>query len=94
MEELNIAFEEYMNEFKKLPTNEKRTEIITSIKEIIVAFEQLAAIDGIKLSYLKSREIADLKQDNVSEDDFLEAELVYIEVAKNIIGEYLNSKNM
>lgn len=92
MEELNKAFNEYMNEFKKLNTNDKRREIVTSIKELIVAFDKLAQADNIELHYLRSSEVNDLKKENVTEDDFLEAELVYIEVAKNMIGEYLEYK--
>lgn len=92
MEELNQAFREYMEAYKKLSIPEKREEIINSTKELIAAFEQLSAQDNIPLSFLRSREIDDLDGDNVSEDDFLEAELVYLEVAKNIIGQYLNQK--
>lgn len=92
MEELNKAFNEYMQEFKKLDTKDKRREVVTSIKELIVAFDKLAQADNIELHYLRSNEVTDLKKDNVSEDDFLEAELVYIEVAKNMIGEYLEYK--
>lgn len=94
MEELNNLFNEYIEEFKKLDTNKKREEIINSIKQLIVLFDQLAAMDNIELHYLKSREINDIKSDNVLEDDFLEAELVYLEVAKNLIGEYLEKKNI
>ena len=89
MEELNISFQKYMDEFKKISTIEKRNEIIGSIKELIAIFEQIAKKDNIELHYIKNNEIKDLKQDQVSEDDFLEAELVYLEVAKNMIGEYI-----
>lgn len=94
MEELNNLFNEYINEFKKLDTMEKRNEVINSIKELIVVFEQLATKDNINLHYLKNNEITDLKKKDVSEDDFLEAEIVYLEVAKNLIGEYLDNKNI
>ena len=46
----------------------------------------------IELNFLKNREILDLNSNPVSEDDFIEAALVYLEVAKNIIGEYLLNK--
>ena len=92
MEELNQAFEEYINEFKKLNTSDKKKEIINSIKEMIAMFEQMAISDGVDVHYLKSNEIKDIYDEDHSLDDFLEAELVYLEVAKNIIGEYLNSK--
>ena len=92
MNELQSAFNEYIDEVKKLNTFEKRSELIYSIKELIAVFEQLAINDNIDLHYLKNKEITDLNNSNVSEDDFLEASLVYLEVAKNVIGEYLSKK--
>lgn len=92
MNELNVSFNEYINELKKLPIEEKREELIASIKELIAGFEYLAEQDNIKLHYLKSKEVLDLNNEFVSEDDFIEAAIVYVEVAKNIIGEYLGKE--
>ena len=92
MNEVNQAFNDYIEAFKKLDTQSKRDEIINSIKETIALFETLADQDHIPLHYLRNGEIKDLNKDEVSEDDFLEATIVYLEVAKNIIGEYLDHK--
>ena len=92
MNELNESFNNYINEYKKLPTKEKRNELIDSIKEIIVTFDYLAKEENINVHYLKNNEILDLNKDIVSEDDFLEAAIVYVEVAKNIIGEYFQTE--
>lgn len=94
MDELNLAFNKYIEEYKKLTVLEKREELIKSIKELIAGFEKIATVDNIELHYLRNREINDLKGENVSEDDFLEGTLVYIEVAKNLIGEYLGKKGI
>ncbi len=91
MSEINETFNDYILEFKKLTTIEKREEILNSIKELIVIFEQMAKMDNISLSYLKSQEILDIKKSN-TEDDYLEALLVYLENAKNLIGQYLDKK--
>lgn len=91
MDELNQAFNEYVLEFKKLNTLEKRDEVLKSIKELIAIFEKLAEVDNISLEYLKNNEILDIKSSD-TEDDFLEAEIVYIENAKNLIGQYLDKK--
>ena len=92
MDEINSAFNEYVEDFKKLSTMEKRDEVLRSIKEFIAAIEQFADVDNVPLEYLRNREILDLKTSD-TEDDFLEAEIVYIENAKNLIGQYLDSKN-
>lgn len=91
MSEINETFNDYILEFKKLTTIEKREEILNSIKELIVIFEQMAKMDNISLSYLKSQEILDIKKSN-TEDDYLEALIVYLENAKNLIGQYLDKK--
>ncbi len=92
MEELNLAFNNYIEEVKKLDTAGKRDELIYSIKKLIAIFESFAKEDNIEINFLKSREILDLNNTPVSEDDFIEAALVYLEVVKNIIGEYLLKK--
>ena len=94
MEELNLAFNNYIEEVKKLDTIGKRNELINSIKQLIAVFESMAQNDRIELHFLKNREILDLSKNPVSEDDFIEAALVYLEVAKNMIGEYLTKKNI
>ena len=90
MEDLNLAFNEYVRCFKDLSTSGKRKEIVNSLKEFIAVIDYLASKENIKLNYLQNNEIKDLFDDKVSEDDFLEAVLVYIEVAKNLVGEYMD----
>jgi hypothetical protein len=92
MKELETSFKEYIEEVKKLSTEDKREELLNSIKEIIAAYTALSKQDGINLNPLKSKEILDLKDGSESEDDFLEAAIAYLEVAKNLMGEYLNIK--
>lgn len=89
MNELEIAFKEYLNVFKQLTVVDKRQEIIRAINEITAAFDDLAQESGLQVTYLKSKEVLELKGGYESEDDYLEALLVYIENAKNILGEYL-----
>ena len=93
MEEKQEIFNSYMEEFKKLSIQEKRDEIMKAIKELIAIFQSFANMDNINLEFLKSKEILDIDKSD-TEDDFLEAELVYIENAKNIIGQYLDKKNI
>ena len=92
MEELNNAFNEYIEEVKKMDISSKRDELLNSVKEIIAFFESLAQNENMELHYLVNRELIDLNGTNVSEDDFIEGLLVYVEIAKNIMGEYLEKK--
>lgn len=91
MEELNQAFFEYVEEFKKLDTKLKQEEILKSIKEMIVIFNELSKIDQLKLEYLDVKRVLDVENTN-SIDEFLIEEFVYLENAKNLIGQYLDKK--
>lgn len=92
MDEINNAFNNYMNEVKKLDTNGKRKELYDSLMSLCNSIIELANHDGISLHYLQNKEINDLFNQDLSEDDYLEAMLVYFEIVKNMIGEYLLSK--
>ena len=89
IEIMQKKFENYMNEFKKQTTTDKQKEIIKSYKELIAVLDVICAVNGIKLEYLKSREINDLDSGLVSEDDFLEGSIVYIENIKNIVSQFM-----
>lgn len=92
MDELNIVFNDYIDAYKDLDIAEKRKEMINNIKEMIAMIEQMATDEGIILNYLRSIEILDLDEGRESEDDYLEALLVYVENFKNILGQYLDKR--
>ena len=92
MDERKEAFNNYISAFKELSIKEKRNELVDSIKELLVIFDELSKQDGIKVDFLHSKKILDLNSDNVSEDDYLEACITYVEIAKDVIGQYLDKK--
>lgn len=92
MEDANTLFSEYMDAFKELDISEKRIEIINSIKEVSALLVKLADDDGISLKYLNSKEILNFKNGRETEEEFLEALLVYIENFKEMLGQYLLNK--
>jgi len=87
--ELQEAFTEYIESVKALTLNEKKQEVIDSIKELIASIDQIATNEQIELQYLSSKEILDINETSMPEDDYIEALLVYVEVAKNLVGQYL-----
>lgn len=90
MNEIEVAFKEYLDAFKQMETIDKRKEIIRNINEVTAIFDMLATESNIQLSYLKSKEVTELKEGYESEDDYLEALLVYIENAKSVLGQYFS----
>lgn len=92
MEDANTLFSEYMEAFKELDISEKRVEIINSIKEISALMVKLANDEGMNLKYLNSKEILNFKNGNETEDEYLEALIVYIENFKEMLGQFLTNK--
>lgn len=92
MNELNESLNEYIESVKELDTNSKRQELYESLIDFGQTIQELAQDDDIQLHYLNNKEIDDLYNNNLSEDDFLEAMLVYVEMIKNMVGEYLLQK--
>lgn len=92
MEDANTLFTEYMDAFKELDISEKRIEIINSIKEVSALLVKLADDDGISLKCLNNKEILNFKNGRETEEEFLEALLVYIENFKEMLGQYLLNK--
>lgn len=92
MEDANTLFTEYMDAFKELDISEKRIEIINSIKEVSALLVKLADDDRISLKCLNSKEILNFKNGRETEEEFLEALLVYIENFKEMLGQYLLNK--
>ena len=92
MEDANTLFTEYMDAFKELDISEKRIEIINSIKEVSALLVKLVDDDGISLKCLNSKEILNFKNGRETEEEFLEALLVYIENFKEMLGQYLLNK--
>ena len=87
--DLNNSFNGYLEVFKRLQISDKRQEIIYAINEITASFASLAEDANINVEYIKSKEIIELNNGYETEDDYLEALLVYIENAKNVLGQYL-----
>lgn len=92
MEDANTLFSEYMEAFKELDISEKRVEIINSIKEISALMVKLANDEGMNLKYLNSKDILNFKNGNETEDEYLEALIVYIENFKEMLGQFLTNK--
>lgn len=92
MEDANTLFTEYMDAFKELDISEKRIEIINSIKEVSALLVKLADDDRISLKCLNSKEILNFKNGRETEEEFLEALLVYIENFEEMLGQYLLNK--
>ena len=53
-------------------------------------WEKICEDSNIDYRKIKSREVFDLNKSNVSEDDYLETQYVYIDILKEMLRAYLN----
>ena len=89
LQEINEKLDKYLEAVKTLDTDGKRKELYDSLFHFASVIKEMAQNDGVELHYLNNREINDLYKKDLSEDDYLEAMLVYFEIVKNMVGEYL-----
>ena len=89
MEEKQVLFNQYIEEYKKLTTIKKCEELIEKEKKIISYLAIFAAKNnGQEIELLKSRKIKDLFSEPTI-DDYLEAMMVYTQDIEEVIGQIL-----
>lgn len=86
----NKLFNEYVEKYKTLPLQEKKNIVNQEIKELLAFIDKAKKDLNINDEILFNREILDLNQDNVSDEDFVEAMFVYIHAIQESLGKYFN----
>ena len=71
------TFDNYVEKYKNLPLKEKKEIVEAQIKELLVVMNTLNEKYGNNYKILFNREILDLKKEDASEEDFVEAMFVY-----------------
>ncbi len=86
IEEKQKIFTSFMDEFVKLNVDQKNNEIIEKQKVILAFLLKFASERGIQFEFLKSKEIADIEGNNGTNEDYLEAMMVYTQNIEELIG--------
>ena len=79
-------FNVYIEKYKKLSLEEKKKLVEKEFEELIVVLKKINENMGNNPKLLFNREILDLKKNNASEDDFVEAVFVYINSVKELLA--------
>ena len=90
IEEQQQIFTAFMNGFLKLTAEQKNKELIEKQKTIIAFLLKYVTEHGIEYNFLKSKEITDIKRPICTDEDYLEAMMVYIENIEELIGTILD----
>ena len=89
MEERGVAFTKYYEAFKQLDNNTKKKEIIESFQELIDYLDELCFNEDKNIEYLKELRDMGTNDGDMNDNDFLNASIVYLESAKDMLGQYL-----
>ena len=84
-------FDNIMNKYIKLDTQTKRDKIIEDIKFLIAYQSKLCAVNNVGFDLIFNKEISDLNNSNVNEDDFLEALYAYLYILKSADMHFISS---
>lgn len=88
-EEKQAVFNEFMEEFVKLDKETKNKEIIEKEKTIIAYLMNYAEERNLDYDLLANKEIKDILDGNGTDDDYIEAMMVYLHNIEEIIGAIL-----
>lgn len=93
IQEKQKVFIDYMNEFVKLDIKQKNLEIIEKQKAMLTILAKYAIERGIDFDFLKSKEINDIENYKGTNEDYLEAMMVYTHNIEELVGLILNNAN-
>lgn len=79
-------FDNYVEKYKNLPLKEKKEIVEIEIKELLTVINALNQKYGNNPKVLFNREILDLKKEDATEADFVEAMFVYSYSLKELIA--------
>ncbi len=87
----DVNFDNYISKYKNLPLKEKKELAEKELRELLVTLNLLNEKYNGESTVLFNREILDLKKDDATEEDFVEAVFVYIYSIKELIASLLES---
>lgn len=86
MEDKQVVFTNFMDEFVKLDINQKNKEIVEKLKLMLLFLIDYSKRIGIEYEFLRSKEISDIEGGKGTNDDYLEAMMVYLHNIEELIG--------
>lgn len=84
----NEEFNKYIDEFKKLSLKEKQKIAINQLKTLAIKTNNLCKSINSDNKILINKELIDLKNENYTEDDFVEAIIVLINSVQESICDF------
>ena len=89
MELQREAFTGLMEYYKKLPLENKRSEIINELEEIISSYSKICMQFGSAPDMMLSKEMLNLGKKDLNEEEFLHALFAYINALQDISAQFI-----
>ena len=90
MEVQKEAFTGLMEYYKKLPIENKRSEIVNELEEIIYNYSKICTKFGVMPDMMLNKEILNINRKNLTEEEFLNALFAYLNTLQDISSQFIN----
>lgn len=84
------SFDLYISKFKSFDKDEKREKLLEELKVLAALSNKMCLKFGLANEILLNEELSDLKKDDFTEDDYLEALMVFVCSIENSLADYNN----
>lgn len=90
MEVQKEAFSGLMEYYKLLPIENKRSEIINELEEIISNYSKICTRFGVMPNMMLNKEMLNINRKNITEEEFLHALFAYLNTLQDISAQFIN----
>lgn len=90
MEVQKEAFGGLIEYYKLLPIENKRSEIINEMEELIANYSKLCSRFGEMPDMVLNKEMLNINRSNITEEEFLHALFAYINTLQDISAQFIN----
>ena len=84
------AFTGLMEYYKKLPIENKRSEIINELEELISDYSKICSKMDVMPNMMLNKEMLNINRKNITEEEFLHALYAYINTLEDISSQFIN----
>lgn len=93
MEIQKEAFTGLMEYYKLLPLDQKREEVIDKLEHIISNYTKICTSLGTVPNMMLSKEMLNIKRNNLTEEEFLHALFAYLNTLEDISAQFIDKMN-
>lgn len=90
MEIQKEAFSTLIEYYKKLPIENKRSEIVNELEEIISNYSKICTKFGVMPDMMLNKEMLNINRKNLTEEEFLNALFAYLNTLQDISAQFIN----